>query len=751
MKKLFLFLIFAASLFCAPAWGTTVYVSQSGGSVYCGADGTLSTTALGSVSWAAGNTYKMCGTVTSPITPTASGTSGNPITIFYETGAKSSSPVFPVTGGLNLAGLSWIVVDGGVSCGPSVTNKATCNGTIQNTANGTGLANHTDQTIGINVDGSSNVTIQNMLVGPIYLRTSSSDLNVPGQPLPSAVWANGATNLTILNSSFHDANWSQSFVSGTASSGLTWTNDDIYNSDHCWAIGVVAQTTTNIQVNGNRCHDGANWDSGSADYYHHDGLHLYGTGGGGKITNVRTYNNTFDGNWGVNNTAAIFEEGPSGGEVDNTVYNNLFLQDSANFNWNNGFINLGNLNGSNPSVNNFYNNTLIADSNQGAYMAQLAYAGTVENNVFVTSNTAAGATLWLIGHTGTVDYNTYATPESTSWSTNGSTQITFAAWKAAGNDAHAPAGTPGTAPFNLSATTGVPSSGFIGIGAGVNLTSLSIAALDSDMAGSSRPSSGAWTIGALNPAGTSYTMLNWMLMSPSLAATEHFAGTDLDGTTPSNHLYTQLDTSNFYWVKGDGGYPWDIELYDSSYIYLSTTEYSYALATAGKRFESLNPTIGLKGVPFAKTSMNIGDSVLSTDTRLAIYTACGTATYTNLGTAKTTLTGPYVETIGGAGANLPVNLTTIHLEYEWGLNGSYAHQSGSTKETYTFAQPYGLVHWQTQTWNTGTGSYGAPTAATNYDILTAGVAGLPAYDPCGFDTTTPWSGASPFVIANAKP
>lgn len=234
------------------------------------------------------------------------------------------------------------------------------------------------------------------------------------------------------------------------------------------------------------------------------------------------------------------------------------------------------------------------------------------------------------------------------------------------------------------------------------------------------------------PPGT-YDMLSLMLMKPSLRAVDHFAGTKLN-LSASNHLYTQLTTGNYYDIKGDSGYPWDINLYDANYIYLSTTEYTYASASEGKRFESLNGAIGFKGVPFAARFMNIGQSVLSNDSRLALYTACGTATYTNLGYVKVTLTGPYVETIPGAGSNLPSNLNTVHLEYEWDLAAGYTHQSASVKETFTFdaSGTYGLVAWKTQDWDTGTGAYDSPTDATYYNILTAGVTGIPYSDPCNF-------------------
>ena len=50
------------------------------------------------------------------------------------------------------------------------------------------------------------------------------------------------------------------------------------------------------------------------------------------------------------------------------------------------------------------------------------------------------------------------------------------------------------------ATSYDPSSSSPLIGAGTNLTDLSISALDLDFAGNQRPSSGAWDIGAYEPS-----------------------------------------------------------------------------------------------------------------------------------------------------------------------------------------------------------------------------------------------------------
>jgi hypothetical protein len=64
------------------------------------------------------------------------------------------------------------------------------------------------------------------------------------------------------------------------------------------------------------------------------------------------------------------------------------------------------------------------------------------------------------------------------------------------------------------------------------------------------------------PSGT-YDMLDWMTLDSSLRSNYHLEGT-------SNPLYTiwEPGSGKFYWVKGGLGYPWDIQLYDSKYIYL---------------------------------------------------------------------------------------------------------------------------------------------------------------------------------------
>ena len=109
MKTLIRLLIFLC--FALPTSAATVFVSQSGGSVSCGADGTQSTSSVSTFnsSQVAGNTYKLCGTITSQLAPNTSGSAGNIITLQWESNA--SVQVCNTTGALNLSGLSYYLLD----------------------------------------------------------------------------------------------------------------------------------------------------------------------------------------------------------------------------------------------------------------------------------------------------------------------------------------------------------------------------------------------------------------------------------------------------------------------------------------------------------------------------------------------------------------------------------------------------------------------------------------------------------------
>ncbi len=75
------------------------------------------------------------------------------------------------------------------------------------------------------------------------------------------------------------------------------------------------------------------------------------------------------------------------------------------------------------------------------------------------------------------------------------------------------------------------------------------------------------------PAGHGYwDVLSVMMMDPKLAASYHMEG--ITNGLPSAYIYTLWDQSEskVYYVKNPQGNPWDINLYDSNYIYQWVTE-----------------------------------------------------------------------------------------------------------------------------------------------------------------------------------
>jgi hypothetical protein len=75
------------------------------------------------------------------------------------------------------------------------------------------------------------------------------------------------------------------------------------------------------------------------------------------------------------------------------------------------------------------------------------------------------------------------------------------------------------------------------------------------------------------PSGYGYwDVLSVMVMDPTLAAGYHMEG--ITGGLPSSYIYTIWDKPGrkVYYIKNPQGNPWDINLYDSNYIYQWITE-----------------------------------------------------------------------------------------------------------------------------------------------------------------------------------
>ena len=179
------------------------------------------------------------------------------------------------------------------------------------------------------------------------------------------------------------------------------------------------------------------------------------------------------------------------------------------------------------------------------------------------------------------------------------------------------------------------------------------------------------------PAGT-YDMLDWMTLDSSLRSTYHMEGT-------ANPLYTNMLSGKFYWTKGANGSPWDIQLFDSKYIYLWITEYNWLDPHTFKKFAD-NTNMPL--VPRCAKAGFPGSTITVKNTAFQIYTDCTHYTTMTLYNAVNQVWGPYKITLGGM---LPANLSVLVASYRYNCDSNY--NNCRDKEEYYLAQKYGLVQW----------------------------------------------------------
>jgi len=224
--------------------------------------------------------------------------------------------------------------------------------------------------------------------------------------------------------------------------------------------------------------------------------------------------------------------------------------------------------------------------------------------------------------------------------------------------------------------------------------------------GNATPASAESTISC--PSGM-YDMLDWMTLDSSLRGTYHLEGT-------SNPLYTILTpgSGKFYWVKGGLGYPWDIQLYDSKYIYLWVTEMSWTVPQSYKKFTN-NTNLPL--VPRCATAGTPGSTIKVSNTNYDLHTNCSQSCSVTLGlqTSINQLWGPYTYSFGGS---LPANLKTLMISYRYNCNTNYANCGD--KEEYYLTQKYGLVQWVHYIRIPATGAY-AQLQKTIFNKLVVGV------------------------------
>jgi len=441
-----------------------------------------------------GTTVHICGTIRGTagqtlLTFQGSGTSGNPITLLFESGADLTAPYWGsgAVGAINVNGHSYITINGG------------SNGVIQNTEDGTGLTYQVSST-GIYLSNVSNITIENLSLINLCQVTSPSDTASCGSQNTGIFITGGASNVLVTRNTIHDVGIGMFYGATPGDSGDVYSYNTSYrvaNSiQQYWSGGTGTVAGFSVIGNDMYCVIGGNCNWADTKCVRHlELMHVFINTSGDIYSGMVIADNYFH-DLGTACASGLINLEASGGAITNfQIYNNVFV---PQFNY---AITSG------TSGSEIVNNTIVGISNTSGLSggsSSLKFENNIVNGATVTD-------AFLTGATGaSVNFNSYF-----NWNVNNGWEIgavfsgTLALWQSnstglcsGGCDLNAITSNP-----NLSASY-VPNVGSPVIAAGTNLTSLNIAGLDqgapqffgvNEACGNGctpRPSTGAWDMGA---------------------------------------------------------------------------------------------------------------------------------------------------------------------------------------------------------------------------------------------------------------
>jgi hypothetical protein len=446
----------------------------------------------------------VCGTFTGASNSTllafqGNGSSGSPITLTFDKGTVLEAPYWASSEGGTAAGAvtcgshSWIVIDGANT------------GTIENTANGSSLANQQPST-GVSCFGSNNI-IKNLTISNLYVQVAPS-ATLGDNSVIRALDVTGQ-NVTLQGNTIHDCGWCiiDSYANGDTN--LQILKNNIYNMGHAVAFAAsnaVTCTAPCLIMDSNHIHDAANWSAAGCPF-HQDGLHIFGVPAGNSIDGVYVSNNLFDGDWGTCPTGFVFVEAGGGGSPANL---------KSSYWWNNvmvvvnpGFVNTNGWFGVSSGVSGsqlIFNNTIVglnATDNSLCFNMQGLSGLSFENNVA----SPCGDPVQISNSTlVTTNYNFYG-PSCQNGNNcfiwNGAFTGSFSSWKSACScDGSAVQNSTAAVNLDGSLQSGSPAIGMAANLMGAATGSMASLASDTTEGGTRTPllraASGRWTAGAYN-------------------------------------------------------------------------------------------------------------------------------------------------------------------------------------------------------------------------------------------------------------
>lgn len=550
-----------------------------------------------------GDTVHLVGTFTAPLRVAGSGTAGNIITILFEPGANFTAGCWPAAGAIQLDGISYLTIDGGVDGvirnTSNGTRNSTVNGVIQTPNNGAMLATQNNSRgIGGNGNGTALLNhgvIRNLKITHIYRK----EIGVLDDTRAGYCIDVSGTDIVIEGNNVSDGDGLIGYAATTDASNIYIRNNVLRDYNHGITIGVGDSncTLTNIVISGNDLDHSDTWDCPNSQI-HLDAIIILNNGYNATsvIDGFRICGNHFGPHVGTFSTAAVFNsmQGQSIQSKNWYIYNNLF-ECQANNAWGNGFITCSGTNlrifnnsmmGTTAGGRNFgggvqfggtnallKNNIIqsgisvfgattdtVAQSSNGISTASVlnAYFGTVysDHNIIFGTDPTFGAVLWTYQPAGT-QWLGGSLNGLHAWQTwydnNRSMQVPI--W----NKVHADPRSSTTVPRFVPGTFVPVSDDTAARGKGENLRALfaELGLPATDYNGNPRPATGPWTIGAFESAATGADMVNPAVTISGPVATTTYTSTtatlNLAGTATDNVGVTQVTWSSDRGGNGTAG------------------------------------------------------------------------------------------------------------------------------------------------------------------------------------------------------
>lgn len=335
----------------------------------------------------AGDTVHLCGTFTGTngqtmLTVQGSGTSGNPIIILFEDGAKLTAEYWGTVAALNITGPDYITVDGGT------------NGLIEATNNGTDRT-YQEESYGIELSSwSTNIIIKNLTIADMYVRIAG--IPNPTGGTSACIKGQAGDNIEIYNMTCFNVSTSFSlhYPAGTTTNNWKFHDNHVYNfADGFYTnCGGENGVLEGLEIYNNRLHDVSFWGNPPPDHPHTDGFQIAAVANGCRIDNLKIYNNKVSGTgWTYSDgqrtsTGAIFIEGranygPNMGMPGALIYNNLLAIDCTPQaqSYGNGYITVVNANTSSQPGLKIYNNTIVGCRPRGSGGLGIMISGVTQN------------------------------------------------------------------------------------------------------------------------------------------------------------------------------------------------------------------------------------------------------------------------------------------------------------------------------------------------------------------------------------